>query len=94
MVSFNAPFLKNVLVFRNLIFKNLFYCSYMQSAYMDSSTWAGLVLDSGIIILEMDQSAECVSTNRRGSIMIDFNSFRIIYTIANLLQHKLSNIAI
>lgn len=91
-MSFNAPFLKNVLFFRNLIFKNLLYCSYMQSAYKDTSARAGVVLDSGIIILEMDQSAESVSTNRCGSIMIDFNTFRIIYTIANLLQHRLSNI--
>lgn len=64
----------------------------MQSAYKDTSARAGVVLDSGIIILEMDQSAESVSTSRCGSIMIDFNTFRIIYTIANLLQHRLSNI--
>lgn len=36
----------------------------MQPGFMDASAWVGVVLDSGIITLEMDQDAECVSTNR------------------------------
>lgn len=59
---------------------------------MDTSAWVGVVLDSDIFILEMDQDAECVSTNRPGTIKIDSNAFRIIYVITELLQGKLSNI--
>lgn len=59
---------------------------------MDASAWVGVVLDSDTIILEMDQDAECVSTNRPGTIMIDSNTFRIIYVILKLLQGKPSNI--
>ena len=58
---------------------------------MDTSVWGGVVLDSDIITLEMDQDAECVSTNRPGTVMIDSNTFRIIYVIIKLLQGKLSN---
>lgn len=57
---------------------------------MDTSAWVEVVLDSAIIILEMDQGAECVSTNRPGTITIDSNTFRIIYVIIKLLPGKLS----
>lgn len=61
---------------------------------MDISAWVGVILDSDIIIQEMDPDTECVSINRPVTKMIDSNTSRSAYMIIKLLQGKHSNITI
>lgn len=61
---------------------------------MDTSAWVGVILDSYIIILEIDPDVEYVSINRPLTIRTDSNISRSVYVIIKLLQGKLSNITV
>lgn len=61
-ISGTSYCLKALCTFYPLFFKNGLYCSYLQSEFMDTSAWVGVILDSDIIIQEMDPDTEYVST--------------------------------
>lgn len=90
MVSFNAA--KHYLFLKKPYFQNLTLLLIYAARIYGHFCLDRRILDSDIIILEMDQDAECVSTNRPGTVMIDSNTFSVFHVIIKLLQGKLSNI--